>query len=168
MTGVRALTLWQPWATMIARGLKRCELRTWAPPPSILDGRLLIHAAKRPIEWPSSRFRHEVLKRLRCDDAAFPRGAIVAECAVEDVLVVAKPPRRAGGPCLARDAYTGETTWCGTDPWGVWEPGTVVWRLCEVGPVPPAPCAGRQGLWRPSAETLERIGGELAAWTEAP
>ena len=148
MTGVRALTLWQPWATMIARGLKRWELRTWAPPLS--RAAQSSPSPRRAAAHPRGQAAHRVAV-----EPLPPRNP--EACAVEDVLVVAKPPRRACGPCLARDAYTGETTWCGTDLWGVWEPGTVVWRLCEVGPVPPAPCAGRQGLWRPSAETLRAV-----------
>ena len=168
MTGVRALTVRQPWATLIARGLKRHELRTWAPPASLLDGGvLLVHAAKAAAVWGSHSRRRSILRRLGCDEAALPLGAVVAACEVEDALVVERAPRRPGGPCRARDLRTGDETWCATDqwgvwPWGLWTPGTVVWRLCEVAPLAaPAPCTGRQGLWRPSAETLRAVAREL-------
>lgn len=40
---VRALTLWQPWATCIVRGTKRIENRSWG---TDYRGLLLIHAGK--------------------------------------------------------------------------------------------------------------------------
>ena len=42
----RTLSLWQPWASMIAVGLKRHETRSWE---TSYRGLLAIHAAKRPI-----------------------------------------------------------------------------------------------------------------------
>ncbi len=41
---VRAITLWQPWASLVALGLKRFETRSW---PTNYRGKLLIHAATR-------------------------------------------------------------------------------------------------------------------------
>ena len=32
----RALTIHQPWASLIAQGIKRLENRTWTPPPDDL------------------------------------------------------------------------------------------------------------------------------------
>ena len=42
---MKIITLWQPWASLIAYGLKRYETRSW---PTTYRGPLLIHAAKRP------------------------------------------------------------------------------------------------------------------------
>lgn len=44
MTDVRALTLWQPWASLVAVGAKTIETRGWS---TDYRGPLLIHAAKR-------------------------------------------------------------------------------------------------------------------------
>jgi hypothetical protein len=41
---MKALTLWQPWATAIALGLKHYETRTWFVG---YRGDLAIHAAKK-------------------------------------------------------------------------------------------------------------------------
>ena len=40
---MKALSLWQPWATLLAGGAKRCETRGWA---TRHRGPLLVHAAK--------------------------------------------------------------------------------------------------------------------------
>ncbi len=46
---MKALTLWQPWASLIAIGAKSIETRSWATP---YRGRLAIHAAARkPEVW---------------------------------------------------------------------------------------------------------------------
>lgn len=41
---MKCLSLWQPWATLLVHGLKRCETRSWAMRHR---GPLLIHAAKK-------------------------------------------------------------------------------------------------------------------------
>lgn len=41
---MKCLSLWQPWASAVALGLKRIETRHWS---TAFTGRLAIHAAKR-------------------------------------------------------------------------------------------------------------------------
>ena len=41
---IPAITLWQPWATLWAAGLKKIETRSWSTP---VRGRVLIHAAAK-------------------------------------------------------------------------------------------------------------------------
>jgi hypothetical protein len=41
---IRAISLWQPWASLVALGEKKIETRSWRPRQ---EGPLLIHAAKR-------------------------------------------------------------------------------------------------------------------------
>lgn len=41
---IKAITLWEPWATLMAHGLKQIETRAW---PTKYRGPLAIHAAKR-------------------------------------------------------------------------------------------------------------------------
>ncbi len=41
--GMKALSLWQPWASLIAAGVKRFETRGW---PTTYRGPLAIHASK--------------------------------------------------------------------------------------------------------------------------
>lgn len=45
---VTALSLWQPWASLVALGAKTIETRSWS---TKYRGPLLIHAARREPEW---------------------------------------------------------------------------------------------------------------------
>ena len=47
---MKALTIWQPWASMIIGGWKPWEFRNWPAPASIVGQRIGIHAAKRPMK----------------------------------------------------------------------------------------------------------------------
>lgn len=48
MTSTSTVTLHQPWATLIALGVKAIETRSWPAPASAVGERLLIHAAAKP------------------------------------------------------------------------------------------------------------------------
>lgn len=48
LTSVKALTLWQPWATFMAMGVKRNETRGWS---TSYRGSLAIHASARRTGW---------------------------------------------------------------------------------------------------------------------
>lgn len=43
---MKALTLTQPWATLIALGIKRIENRPWKPPANMIGERFAIHASR--------------------------------------------------------------------------------------------------------------------------
>ena len=43
--GMPALTLWQPWASLIAIGAKSIETRSWPAPAGLVGERIAIHAA---------------------------------------------------------------------------------------------------------------------------
>lgn len=49
-----ALTVWQPWATLIAIGAKPYEFRGWPAPKRLHNTRIAIHAGARPMK------RHEL------------------------------------------------------------------------------------------------------------
>lgn len=46
---MKALTVWQPWATLIAIGAKPYEFRGWVPPRNLRGRRIAIHAGARPV-----------------------------------------------------------------------------------------------------------------------
>ncbi|GGZ02449.1 ASCH domain-containing protein [Novosphingobium colocasiae] len=47
---MKALTLWQPWASLVIAGAKPYEFRSWRPPASLIGQRIVIHAAARKVD----------------------------------------------------------------------------------------------------------------------
>ncbi len=41
---MKALTIWQPWASLIVAGAKPFEFRGWRAPRSLIGQRIVIHA----------------------------------------------------------------------------------------------------------------------------
>ena len=126
---MRALSLWQPWASLIAVGGKEYETRSWWPPHSVLPSAIAIHAAKR--EHPEFRHDPEVVSLLGNDP--LPKGAVVAVAFLE------------GAHCteevLPRITRQEESL-------GDHSPKRVAWRLTRVWRVPePISMRGNQGLW---------------------
>ena len=48
---MKALTEWQPYASLTAARAKTSETRSWRPPESLVGQRMAIHGAKRPVDW---------------------------------------------------------------------------------------------------------------------
>lgn len=44
---LQSISLWQPWASLIAIGVKTIETRHWQPPHALIGQRIAIHAAKK-------------------------------------------------------------------------------------------------------------------------
>lgn len=136
MTGIRALTLWQPWASLLAVGVKRHETRSWRIPPKLVGTRIAIHAGSgRAPETMVATCLAELCERTFGPDwrTALPRGRVLCTCVL-------------GADLATEDAAPG------ADPddvlSGIWTPGRHAWRIDDVRPVADAgPVSGRQGLW---------------------
>ncbi|WP_024834139.1 ASCH domain-containing protein [Ruminiclostridium josui] len=48
---MKAITIWQPWASLIAHGKKKIETRSWKAPDNIIGHRIAIHAAVSMPKW---------------------------------------------------------------------------------------------------------------------
>lgn len=131
---MRALTLWQPWASLVAVGAKRWETRSWR---TSYRGPLLIHAARQP-SWPSlaPEVDAAMAEALGSGDyGALPRGVVLA---VADLVTV--QPVALQWTASPRERLFGD-----------WTLGRFVWKLEQVRPFPaPVQVAGARGLWRPS------------------
>ena len=44
---MKAITLWQPYASLLVAGRKPHETRSWPPPDSLLGARIAIHAGDK-------------------------------------------------------------------------------------------------------------------------
>lgn len=58
---MKALTIWQPWASLIIIGAKPYEFRGWRPPASVQGQRIVNHAAARKVDW---REVHQLIRLL--------------------------------------------------------------------------------------------------------
>ena len=145
---MKALTLHQPWATLIAAGVKTTETRSWGPPRSLIGHRIALHAGKQLIKSQSGlgAGTWEMMNTLYGPDWSelIPRGMVVATARLADARRV-----------VALDLETGRARLSGSpartvlaDPYGDFSPGRWLWLLADVQPCnPPAPARGAQGLW---------------------
>lgn len=47
---MKALTVWQPWATLIIEGFKPFEFRRWPTPRGLVGQRIVVHAGSRKMK----------------------------------------------------------------------------------------------------------------------
>jgi len=134
----KALTLWQPWASLIAWGEKKIETRCWA---TRYRGPLLIHAAKRPFKLESfAENRHyvDVFRRreiLKPED--LPLGCIVARAELKACIPTSID--------YAHAVYEDDPA---EYSFGDFSEGRYAWVLENVMALPePIPARGGQGLW---------------------
>ena len=141
---MKAITLHQPWASLIACGAKRIETRSWPAPAVLSHGffyghRFAIHAGKVLIaDHEGSDFNRRVAAHLGDDWAtSIPRGAVVATAVLDRCEQMTKWNRHLW-PDIESDEHE----------FGEYALGRWMWHLTEVMPVdPPMPARGYQGLW---------------------
>lgn len=75
MIKLKVLTLRQPWATLVAEGIKRYEFRSWK---TNYRGKVLIHAG--------TGIDKEDMKKYKDLDLEFPSRRIIAIVEIEDCL----------------------------------------------------------------------------------
>jgi hypothetical protein len=132
---MKAITLTQPWATLVAIGAKRIETRSWR---TFYRGPLAIHAAKRLAElpsWQSCQFRSVLEDHGICGFHELPLGVIVATCTLIDCVRITlnNVPDEQTEP----EFYFGDYTI------GRW-----AWHLSEVKALDKLiPAKGALGLW---------------------
>lgn len=126
---MKALSLYQPWASLLALGIKKFETRCWS---TNYRGPLAIHAAWN-IPKEAHAFYKEVIKlRLLDPNMDLPRGCIVATCNLHDVQST-----DAGGSVIGLQAFLGD-----------FSAGRFIWFLSDIKPVNPViSVKGRQRLF---------------------
>ena len=134
-----ALSLWQPWATLIAIKAKRFETRSWQ---TAYRGPLVIHAAKTWNRKLSFLIRHQepfssVLKAAGYPVVtSYPLPLGAALCVAD--LVECWPTEHVLRHMSDQERAFGDFT-----------PGRFAWELRNVRPFPkPIRWGGAQGLWR--------------------
>jgi hypothetical protein len=126
---IKALSLWQPWATAIALGKKRYETRSWK---TSYRGRLLICSAKKPLDEVALHTSSFVIKGV-FNPELFPLGVSICTCDLMDCLQITED--------LIYSTNRNERVL------GYWGIGRYAWKLENVVPVAPIPIKGYQGLF---------------------
>lgn len=132
---MKAISLWQPWASAVALGWKHHETRHWA---TKYRGLIAIHAAKR---WT----REERLFLARMEDQneiefplPMPLGQVVAVAELEECIELVGDKRH--------DVVSNLTLL--DHRFGNFDHGRFAWKLENVIALPvPIDCKGRQALF---------------------
>lgn len=123
VSDIPAISLWQPWASFIAIGVKPYETRHWRAPVRYVGHRIAIHAAKRRLDTDDVQWWHEVSKQVHRP----PLGAFVCTAFLKEIIP------------------TSAVKW---DEFGDYDAGRFAWHLTDIEPIDPAvPGIGHQGFW---------------------
>jgi activating signal cointegrator 1 len=126
---VKALTLTEPWASLVACGAKYYETRSWR---TAYLGALAIHAAKGFPAWARDLANCQRVRQLVGISYVYPVGCVVATCRLADCVPVES--------LLALSAQE--------EMFGNYERGRFAWVLTDVRPLTePMPAKGSLGLW---------------------
>ena len=80
---MKVITLKQPYATLVAEGLKEYEFRTWR---TKYRGEILIHAGKGVDKKAMGKFNHLNLE--------YPKGCIIAKAVITDCVEITNEQRK--------------------------------------------------------------------------
>ena len=152
---IPAITLWDPWASLVAAGAKPYEFRKWPAPPRLWGKGIAIHAGARPIRRAEV---DDLLASLRLEGGWGT--ALHAERAIEILLRIQADPKQVplshvlciatlGKPVpaneielerLATNGFVGDSDRIDHQMFG--------WPLTDIEPlIPPVPARGAQGFW---------------------
>jgi hypothetical protein len=168
---MKAISLWQPWASLIACGAKPFETRSWAPPRELIGQTIAIHAAKK-IDKDAAEMATEIAygqfddhgglgDRLEaswggdrtCDElmgkfghTVMPIGCVVCTARLDGAFQLGE---RAEGTAVeartvVRRLISRQMPDCFTvrlDDFGNYAPGRWAWLLRDVRPLIPPPPA---------------------------
>ncbi len=141
---MKAITLWQPWASLWACGMKQYETRSWA---TSYRGPIAIHAAKKPFDTDTyfDRELHPFANALNLKNIysfdELPYGCIIATAELVDCHK------------MVRDEYNvfrieDKVISYKELIFGEWAPGRYAWEIANVKMLDnPIPASGKQGLW---------------------
>lgn len=165
---MKALTLWQPWASLVAIGVKTIETRSWA---TKYRGPLAIHAAKhsplaaRKFADDDLHVRDALVRNGYKSWHDLPQGCVIATCSLVDAIRTDALRWHDGHEIVALldqwwafgSRVDEMHTRSDSDLYVVHErqrrfvdfsPGRYAWLLGDVLALPePIQAKGRQGLW---------------------
>jgi len=159
---IPAITIWQPYASLIAVGAKRFETRDWPPWVRYVGSRFAIHAStKRPT--PASLYGLTVRETQPMELALgvplagfqrLPLGAVVATARLAGAYQVGRYHDAQRTATIAQalrgsPALDSIRLMEGEELFGDYSDGRWLWAFADVKPCTPAiPAKGAQGIWQ--------------------
>ena len=141
---MKAITLHQPWASLIACGHKTVETRSWAPPGELIGERIAIHAGKQGTSIEMLLDIAECCAHMPCEPVPF--GAVVATARLADAGQVLSYEE--ADAFVVRRLHGGRTYGRPECVCGDYREGRWLWVLENIEALdPPVPARGYQGLW---------------------
>lgn len=154
---MKAITLWQPWASLIACGAKKYETRGWA---TNYHGPIAIHAALKDartmfdelpldVQTAMSPFLVEHYSLW----SKVPHGAVIATTELVECWEIRDATSSYGTGYGYKCIGIGDNARIISPNnnellFGDWTSGRYAWELANVQMLPePIPAKGRQGLW---------------------
>lgn len=177
---MKAITIWQPWASLLAIGEKQFETRSWA---TTYRGPIAIHSASMNVSrvlkkcFPCGAWDYhpdhqamEAFKKslaIAFEDYAkiediigyleeLPLGSVVATA---NLIGCHKIVRHGGRGLPAHGHGWLETERGIFEPdeqelmFGNWEPDRYAWEFSDMKQISPVPAKGKQGMWEWKGET---------------
>jgi activating signal cointegrator 1 len=159
---VKALSLWQPWASLVILGAKRIETRGWS---TLYRGPLVIHAASKVTNAQLLLHHEEPFKSALAEHGIrrwqdLPLGACLGIVELVDVVRIAGEyvPTSAGFSKYHEERELDEGMQPPDEPersFGNYEAGRFAWMLARPRPLEkPVPRRARQRLFDVALEEL--------------
>lgn len=156
---MKALTIWQPWASLILLGAKPYEFRGWSAHKSAIGQRIAIHAGQRPVRkseiktlidrlnsdeaWDTGLIKKialPFLQQIRDGKTIVPMSAIICTAILGTPVRADEIINEFGGPI--NDSNRSEHA-------------NFAWPLTSIEIcMPPVPMPGMQGLWNLNEKEL--------------
>jgi hypothetical protein len=151
---MHAITLWQPWASLVIGGWKPYEFRPRAAPAFVTGKRIVIHAGKRPmVSCEIAQLMFELRSGVNCGGLKLECLPFLERCLREPDAI----PRSAGlGTALLGTSVLSSELWPEEFANDSDRKDKANWALplSEVQPFEPiVPARGYQGWWPWVGET---------------
>ena len=161
---MKALTLTQPWATLVALGAKQMETRSWS---TKYRGAFAIHAAHYFLQEakdlvftePFYSALNRQIDERHSEFPALPCGAIIAVCELVDCIRVLDKQVFFGVRADSIVRLPPDEPECSL---GNYSPGRYAWILTNIRAMnKPIPAKGTLSLWEMSPNLVKQIEAQL-------
>lgn len=161
---MKCLSLWQPWASLVVRGMKRCETRSW---PTPYRGPIVIHAAKKwDRELLSIALREPFRSALNPIPGAYPQPRVGVDFRLPLGAIVGVAYLHGCSVMTERNIAAVDAISRYERAFGHYEPGRYRWDLSNaIAFDDPIPLRGRQQLFTMNDDVCRRVADAMIANT---